>query len=144
MAAGQEAAALNGTERAGRYNRPGQRTLYMSGSPEGVAAAMARYGEVARTLMRFEVAAERLLDLRDTDACAELMINPALAKEDWLAAIAREEEPSSWAVSDLAREIGAVGLIDSSRRRPGAWHMVLFGWNEAGGARVTAARPPRE
>ncbi len=142
LAAGREARVLDGTGRAGRYNRPDERTLYMSGSPEGVAAAMARYGEADRTLVRLDVAAEGLVDLRDAVACAALGIDPARAKEDWIAALDRGEEPASWALADRARAIGATGLIDGSRRAPGAWHLVLFRWNE-GGATVQVAGPRR-
>lgn len=133
---GREAGVLDGTHRAGRYNRPGQRTLYMSGSPEGVAAAMTRYGEARRTLIRLEVTAECLVDLRDAAACAVLGIDRARVKEDWIAALGRGEEPASWAASDRVRMIGATGLIDASRRAPGEWHLALFRWNEAGGAVV--------
>jgi RES domain-containing protein len=137
---GDEGRVLDGTERAGRYNRLGQRTLYMSGSQTGVAAAMARYGDVARTLFRLHVEAEPLVDLRDPDACAALMIDPSCAKEDWIAALDRDEEPSSWLVADQVRSTGAIGLIDGSRRAPGEWHLVLFDWNKTGKALVTVER----
>ena len=130
VAAGREAHALAGTTRAGRYNRPGERTLYMSGSAGAVAAAMARYGDAERVLLRLRVAASRLVDLRDARGCAALEIDPRRAKEDWLAALNRGEEPASWTVSDRARVLGASGLIDASRRAPGAWHLALFRWNE--------------
>lgn len=136
--AGGDAAVLDGTIKAGRYNRPGQRTLYMSGSPAGVAAAMARYGEAERSLVRLEVIAERLVDLRDSTACAALGLDTARVKEDWIAALERGDEPPSWGVSDRARELGAVGLIDASRRAPGEWHLALFGWNDGDGAVVEA------
>ena len=141
VTAGRAAAVLDGTLRPGRYNRPGQRTLYMSGSEAGVAAAMARYDDTPRTVVRLEVDAGRLVDLRDLAACSTLGIDPARAKEDWIAALDRGEEPESWGVSDRARAVGAVGLIDGSRRAPGAWHLVLFAWNEMGGARVAVSGP---
>ena len=127
---------LDGTVLAGRYNRVGECALYMSSSPEGVAAAMARYGPAARTIVRLEVAAARLVDLRDATACAALGIDPSRAQEDWVAALDRGEEPASWPVADRARTIGADGLIDGSRRAPAAWHLVLFRWNAPGAARV--------
>lgn len=139
VAAGREATVLAGSAGAGRYNRPGQCALYMSGSAAGVAAAMARYGDAPRTLIRLDVEAGALLDLRDAAACRAFGIDTARAKEDWIAALDRGEEPASWAVSDRARAIGATGLIDGSRRAPEEWHLVLFEWNEPGGARVTAA-----
>ena len=136
---GQERTALDGTTRAGRYNRPGVRTLYMSSSPEGVAAAMARYRDVPRSLLGLRVAANRLVDLRNATACAALGIDPARGKVDWIAALDRNEAPPSWAVADRARALGAAGLIDPSRRAPGAWHLVLFRWNEPGEAAVSIA-----
>lgn len=129
---------LDGTERPGRYNRPGERTLYASGSRAGVRAAVARYGDAPRALMRLEIAAERLLDLRDTADRAALGIAALAAVGDWQAALARGEEPPSWHIADQARAIGAAGLIDPSRRAPGEWHLVLFGWNRPGLPRVVA------
>ena len=116
----------------------------MSGSEAGVTAATVRYGHAARTVIRLAVEAEALVDLRDRAACATLGIDPAGSKDDWIAALDRGGEPASWAVADRARAIGATGMIDASRRAPGEWHLVLFRWNEAGGARVVVARPSQE
>ena len=101
----------------------------MSGSPAGVAAAMARYGDAERVLLRLRVEVWRLVDLRDAAACTALGIDPRRAREDWLAALERGDEPASWTVSDRVRALGAAGLIDPSRRAPGAWHPALFRWN---------------
>lgn len=123
---------LDGTVRAGRYNRPGERTLYMSASREGVAAAMVRYGPAARTLLALDVEADRLIDLRDGQACATYGIDAGRVKEDWIAALDRREEPASWPVAGRARAVGAAGLIDASSRAPWTWHLILFGWNRGG------------
>jgi RES domain-containing protein len=135
--AGREPAVLDGTVRAGRYNRPGERSLYMSGSLEAVAAAMARYGEAPRSVLRLRVDAEALVDVRDEVACAKLGIDATGTKVDWLAAFSAGVEPPSWRASDRARSLGATGLIDRSRALPGEWHMVLFLWNASGGAKVS-------
>ena len=132
VAAGVEAGFLDGTVRAGRYNRPGQRTLYASGSPAGARAAMARYGDAARTLVQLEVAASGLLDLR-TARDDERMA----AATDWQAALRDGRTPPSWTVADAARAAGAVGLIEASRHVPALCHLVLFEWNGAGGPTVT-------
>ena len=139
MPAGQEGEVLAGTVRAGRYNRPGERTLYMSGSPAGVAAAMARYGDAPRTVVPLVVAADNVVDLRDVGACAAPGIDPPRAKEDWIAALDRGDEPPSWRVANRLRAIGADGLIDGSRRLPGEAHIVLFRWNLPGAPTVTVA-----
>ena len=142
VTAGREAAVLEGSVRTGRYNRSGEATLYMSNSEAGVAAAMARYGNANRSVVQLQARADRLVDLRDAGSCAALGVNPARVKDDWIAALDRGEEPASWAVSDRARAIGANGLIDASRRAPGEWHLVLFRWNEAGGASVRVVEGP--
>ena len=128
VARGREGSALEGTAGAGRYNRPSERALYMSGSRAGVVAAVARYGAVERVLVRVAVDADGLLDLRDKAACANFGIDPAQAAEDWVTARERGEEPPSWAVADQVRATGAAGLVDPSRRAPELWHLVLFRW----------------
>ena len=137
--AGSEPAVLDGTGRAGRYNRPGEHSLYMSGSPQAVAAAMARYGEAPRTVLRLWVEAERLVDMRDEEACAQLGVDASRTKEDWLVSLDAGGEPPSWRASDRARALGATGLIDRSRALPREWHLVLFRWNVSGGAEVAVA-----
>ena len=144
IAVGQEAQVLDGSDRAARYNRPGERALYMSGSAVGVAAAMARYGDAERVLVRLDVTAGRLLDVRDAAACRVLGVDATLTKVDWLAALERGEEPPSWRVSDRARAVGAQGLIERSRRTPTEWHLVLFRWNEQDGGAVRVAGPTRK
>jgi len=42
-------------------------------------------------------------------------------------------------VSDTARKLDADGMIYTARTDPARWHLVLFRWNEHGGACVTAA-----
>ena len=139
VVAGHEGGVLEGTVRAGRDNRAGERTLYVSGSPEGVAAAMARYRDAPRTAVPLVVVADDLIDLRDVGACAAHGIDPTRAKEDWNAALDRGEEPPSWRIADQLRATGADGLIDGSRRAPGEAHIVLFRWNRPGAPTVTVA-----
>lgn len=122
---------IDGNVRPGRYNRPGERALYMSASPEGVAAAMQRYDGASRTLIRLRVDAARLVDLRDPDGCARWGVDSSGAKQDWIAAIDRGHTPQSWLVSDRVRAVAAAGLIDRSRHEPWTWHLVLFRWNVA-------------
>ena len=137
--AGRAHRSLDGTVRAGRYNRPGERALYVSGSREGVAAAMARYPDAPRTVIRLTVEAAQVVDLRDAVTCSVLGIAAERLTEDWMAALDRGEEPASWTVADRVREAGADGLIERSRHAPAAFHLVLFRWNEAGAPRVAVA-----
>ena len=133
------ASALAGSRSAGRYSPPEVPTLYLSASRDGVAAAMVAHRD-ERTpdleVLRFEVEADRIVDLRDRAALVSLGIDPADASADWQGAVARGEVPPSWRVREALEDRGAHGLIDPSRQRPGLWHLCLFRWNTAGAPAV--------
>ncbi|MCH1883288.1 RES domain-containing protein [Agrococcus sp. ARC_14] len=128
-------AALSGSRAPGRYSRADTATLYLSSTPEGVAAAMIAHAS-ARTpqleIVDVEVDAHGIVDLRDHDALAAIGIDPADAAAPWQEALAAGAEPPSWRVRDRLIELGAHGLIDPSRKRPGLWHLTLFQWNSPG------------
>lgn len=129
------ASALHGSRSAGRYSPPDVPTLYPSASRDGVAAAMAAHAvERASDLdvLRFEVVAHRIADLRAHDALRAVGIDPADAAADWQDTVAAGGSPSSWRVREALEQRGAHGLIDPSRKRPGLWHLVLFRWNRPG------------
>jgi RES domain-containing protein len=135
------AAALAGSRSAGRYSPPTVPTLYLSASPEGVAAAMIAYtGARNPTLdvLRFEVVADRIVDLRAHEPLRSIGIDPADAAADWQETVAAGGSPPSWRVRAALEQLGAHGLIDPSRRRPDLWHLVLFSWNRDGAPCVSA------
>lgn len=124
--------ALAGSRSAGRYSAPGVPTLYLSASREGVAAAMvAHSGERSPGLavLRFEVTADRIADLRARDALQAVGIDAAAAAADWQETVAAGGTPPSWRVREALEALGAHGLIDPSRRQPHLWHLTLFRWN---------------
>ena len=129
---------LAGSVRAGRYSRPDQKTLYLSATPEGVAAAMVAHddGTAERVIVPLDVTATGIFDLRDDAACQKAGIDRADALAPWQDVVRQGGEPSSWRVADALRSLGANGLIDPSRTAPGLWHLVLFRWNVPGGAEV--------
>src|SRR3569623_231998 len=96
------------------------------------------------SVIRLNVTAASHVALRNKEACEAMRIGPAEVGEDWVAALDKGEEPSSWRASDRARGLGAIGLIDGSRRAPGEWHPVLFRWNYGGRTLVEIASPARE
>ena len=129
-----EQAALNGSRSAGRYSPPDVPTLYLSSSREGVAAAMQKHSDSRTPALRvlaFEVHADRIADLRDSSAMAELGVVPDDAFGDWLLALANGATPPSWRVRERLESMGASGLIDPSRKSPALWHLTLFAWNTA-------------
>lgn len=131
--------ALAGSRSAGRYSPPDIPTLYLSSSPEGVAAAMIAHAD-DRTpdleVLQFEVEAYRIVDLRDHEALESMGVSPADAAVDWQQAVAAGDTPPSWKVREALQSLGAHGLIDPSRKQPGLWHLTLFNWNTDGVPKV--------
>ena len=132
-------AALAGSRAAGRYSPPEVPTLYLSSSPEGVAAAMIAHTDErtpGREVLQFNVEANRIVDLRDHEALKSAGISPADAAADWQRAVAAGGTPPSWKVREALQSLGANGLIDPSRKRPQLWHLTLFNWNADGAPSV--------
>lgn len=131
--------AIAGSRSAGRYSPPDVPTLYLSSSPEGVAAAMIAHVD-DRTpdleVLQFEVKANRIVDLRDHEALDSVGVSPADAAADWQQAVAEGDTPPSWKVRETLQSLGAHGLIDPSRKQPGLWHLTLFNWNTDGAPNV--------
>lgn len=132
------AAALSGSRLPGRYSAAGQPTLYLSSSPEGVAAAMVAHGGARGDLivMQFSVHAEGIVDLRDPEALLAAGVDLQDAVAPWQDVAAGGGVPRSWEVRRQLQGLGAQGLVDPSRTQPGLSHLVLFRWNTEGAARV--------
>lgn len=132
--------ALAGSREPGRYSSASQPSLYLSASPEGVAAAMIAHASTdRRTTRAFHVHATHIADLRAPEFLSAAGIDAADAMADWQPIVAAGGRPKSWDIRDRLEDMGAAGLIDPSRKRPGLWHLVLFRWNIDGGAPVVAA-----
>ena len=87
-------------------------------------------GDPQRVTVAARVTATGILDLRDKHSCKQYGIDPEDAFGDWQAELAADRQPASWDVRHRAEALGAQGLIDPSRKRPGLWHLTLFRWNE--------------
>lgn len=126
--------ALAGSRSAGRYSPAHEPALSLSSSIAGVDAAMIAH-RAARAerldVVRVEVEAQGIIDLRDTEVVRAIGIDLADAVAPWQDDVAAGRSPRSWAVRDRALEVRAAGLIDPSRRDPGQWHLVLFRWNDS-------------
>lgn len=84
-----------------------------------------------RCVLRFDVNATDVFDLRVPDALAEVRRNAGEPFGEWQSIAASGGEPSSWRARDWMESCGAKGLIDPSRKEPGLWDLVLFRWNVA-------------
>ncbi|MDH7974499.1 RES family NAD+ phosphorylase [Sphingomonas sp. AR_OL41] len=137
-------AALSGSRRAGRYSAPDQPALYLSASPDGVAAAMIAHGGGAaptRAVLAFQVMATDVFDLREEAAIAAVRAAAGDPFAGWQEQAAMGDEPPSWRVRAWIEARGANGLIDPSRKAPGLWHLVLFRWNVPGAPVVVPYLP---
>nr|WP_188037255.1 RES family NAD+ phosphorylase [Actinotalea sp. JY-7885] len=133
---------MTGSRSAGRYSRPDEPTLYLSSSVEGVGVAMTAHRaarSAALEILRIEVEASGIVDLRDRAALESAGISPADAAAPWQEIAASGGTPPSWTVRDRLLDAGANGLIDPSRQRPGLWHLVLFRWNRGEAPTVRVA-----
>ncbi|ALB54153.1 FIG00553507: hypothetical protein [Cronobacter universalis NCTC 9529] len=124
--------ALSGSRAAGRYSRGDQPTLYLSSSPQGVEAAMQahRDNRASLEIIKVSVVAEKIFDLRNTDAVIAAGIDIKDAIAPWQETVKAGGIPPSWEVRARLESLGVNGLIDPSRKAPGLWHLVLFSWNE--------------
>lgn len=131
--------ALAGSHAPGRYSRANQPTLYLSASRSGVEAAMRAHRErrPQGAMLRFEVDAKDVFDLRKPEALARVRAECGDPLGDWQLALSRGETPASWRTRDWLESVGAAGLIDPSRQAPGLWHLVLFRWNQPGEPQVS-------
>jgi RES domain-containing protein len=129
-----------------RFNRPGQRALYL-GSDHAIAIA-----EFHQTLVRpgtlaaYDVTSDCIVDLTgpvdreaaDTDltvlGCAWRQI-----------AFVNRRDPPTWILADRLIADGAHGALVPSFQREGATNLVLWRWHRAGtageGAAVTLVDP---
>lgn len=126
--------AIAGSRSSGRYSRANEPTLYLSSSVDGVEAAMLAHKDarsVALEIVEIDVEASGIVDLRSANALEAVGIDLADAVAPWQDIAAAGGTPTSWTVRDRLLEVGANGLIDPSRKRPGLWHLVLFRWNDA-------------
>ncbi|EOI5730359.1 RES family NAD+ phosphorylase [Cronobacter malonaticus] len=124
--------ALSGSRTPGRYSRGDQPTLYLSSSPQGVEAAMRahRDNRASLEIVKVSVVAEKIFDLRNTDAVLAAGIDIKDAIAPWQETVKAGGIPPSWQMRARLESLGMNGLIDPSRKAPGLWHLVLFSWNE--------------
>ncbi|PJI92825.1 RES domain-containing protein [Yoonia maricola] len=121
----------------GRFHHDGQSALYASPSPETAAMAIDIYlkqDDAPRVMVPLSLSDARMVDLRSTQTCHALGVDPAWPSVPWASERAAGAPATSWRASDVARAYGADGMIYSSRRAPERWHVVLFRWNKGDGA----------
>jgi hypothetical protein len=126
--------AITGARAAGQYSRADEPTLYLSSSVEGVEAALVAHSDTRSTepvIVEVDVVTSRIFGNGEAAARSAAGVDLEDATAPWQQVVADGGAPTSWLVRDRLVALGADGLIDPSRKRPGLWHLVLFRWNTA-------------
>lgn len=134
-----EGAAITG----GRFNRKGQRTLYLALSEE-TAIREVQAGFAHRfqplTLCAYEIRGARVADLRNQAILATLGFSPNAPACAWRDEVDRGHVPESWRLTDALRAGGAEGILVPSHAIGATSrevNLVLWSWNTGSGATVT-------
>jgi RES domain-containing protein len=123
----------------GRYHHDREPALYVSSRPEWAWKAVESYiqsNDPVRSVRQLQIEETRVVDIRNPDICRYLGIVPSDSDVPWQPQLAAGQRPSTWNVSDRARQAGADGLVYTARTAPTRWHLVLFRWNHLGGPTV--------
>jgi RES domain-containing protein len=127
----------------GRYNRPGQDTLYLS---LDLMTAVAEYHQdiVVRpgTFCAYRVDVEGILDLTAPDEIVAAGVTAADLRSDWrYQALVEGTDPPTWQLADRVQAAGGAGLLTPSLRQPDGVNLVLWQWNDGPERTVVAFDP---
>ena len=102
----------------GRFHHSGQVAAYASLTVEGAAVAIKRYltGNRKRLLVPMWLKTQSVADVR----------GDPMASVVWQDQRAMGAKPSTWSISDAARQAGAQAMLYSSRSRPDLLHIAVF------------------
>lgn len=112
----------------GRWNRPGQVTLYAAS--ELMTAVIEYWQEVdfrPGTFAALDIETDSIIDLRDIAAREALGMSEADLRSPWQKIWSmRKVDPPTWLGCDRARAGGATGLLVPSTRVAGGLNLVLW------------------
>ena len=129
----------------GRFHHSGQPALYASPSLAAAHVSIDSYyrsDDPPRVTVPLRLAQARLADLRSPAAARNLGVDFAATIADWRAERADGRPVLTWPVGDRIRQSGMDGMLYTSRKAPPHWHVVLFSWNDGGGARLSVDGRP--
>lgn len=114
----------------GRFHHSGQPALYLSPSAQSALRATTRRirspeDYVAQSYL---LTTTGIVDLRRAALRKALGLSTEEVSRPWRHERKAGRPASSWKASDLARHMGADGLIWTARNAPQLWHLVLFDW----------------
>lgn len=129
----------------GRSHYDGQRTMYLSETPEGCEIATKIYkraDDLPRGIFPISVKGACVVDLRDSDATAALEIDRTHRQAHWQKIRELGLPSPTWKISDRVRELGLDGMLYESRSKPSLTHLTLFRWNQPNGPTLERTGDP--
>lgn len=129
----------------GRSHYDGQRTMYLSETPEGCQIATRIYSQPddpPRGIFPLTLTSANVADLRDPKACDALGIDTTHIQAHWQEIRAKGLPSPTWEISDRVRTLGLDGLLYASRSKPSLTHLTLFRWNVADGPTLQQTGDP--
>lgn len=127
-----EGARLHG----GRWNAIGTPALYLASSIDGVIAEMTQGFEKRMeplTLVQYDIDCHDIVDLTDTEVCAQLGIEVSDMSGAWKTLPGDEGIPPTWDIADALIDGGAAGILVPSFApggKPQQHNLVLWDWAE--------------
>lgn len=133
--------------KGGRFNRPGQDTLYTS-IDVTTAFYEAAQGMIVKphpmTLCSYETDLTQILDLTSTSNKSALGIMDSQLGCAWRRDLADGKVPASWSIADDLISQGVIGILVKSFAplipQDGV-NLVLWDWSETGSNKVTVVDP---
>lgn len=131
----------------GRFNRRGQRALYLSLTPitalKEITQGLVRKMDPC-TLCSYEVDCEPIADLTAESHRRRLRISLSAMRCAWFVEAASKRTPQSWAIADQLETAGYAGLLTPSfavGAQVSDINLVLWRWGDELPTRVTVYDP---
>lgn len=130
------------TRHGGRWNAPGQPTLYAA---RELSTAWAEYNQgfvqYPALVLQLRASGARLVDLTDPAELQRLGVEPAIHRPEWRDAMLRGEAPATHTLAARLQREGAHGVAYPSVISPGGSCVALWAWNGPGAPQVEAVDP---
>ncbi len=126
----------------GRWNRPGQKALYLADSHATAIAEFHQAYVFPGTLIAADIVSDAIVDLTDGRGGAIDEHVQDAVDAHWLRIAQIDgETPPSWEIADEWMTAGADGALVPSSQNRGGTNLVLWRWGEDGGAEVRLVDP---
>ena len=131
----------------GRWNRPGQRALYLASDHATAIAEFHQDVLKPGTLVAYDVDCPAIADLTNPTTLQALAIDPESLLMKWKRIVQIERAiPPGWVIAEQLLAAGVHGALVPSAQYDAGVNLVLWRWSgdPNGGARVAVIDPDRD